>query len=72
MGGERRRVRARVAEGDERQRRRAVFMRVYPKLDEYGEFTDREFPVVVLESVQESLSDGGRSSGGGGTGDARA
>ena len=49
IGGERRPVRAREAHGEERDRRRRVFDRVYPKLDDYGEFTDREFPVVVLE-----------------------
>ena len=49
IGGERRRVRAREARGEERERRRAVYERVYPKLDAYGAFTDREFPVIVLE-----------------------
>ena len=49
MGGERRRVRAREALGEERARRRAVYERVYPKLDAYGKFTEREFPVIVLE-----------------------
>jgi deazaflavin-dependent oxidoreductase (nitroreductase family) len=49
IGGERLRVRARETHGEERERRRAVFERVYPKLDDYGEFTDREFPVIVLE-----------------------
>jgi deazaflavin-dependent oxidoreductase (nitroreductase family) len=49
IGGERRRVRARETQGEERERRRAVFERVYPKLDDYGAFTDRDFPIVVLE-----------------------
>jgi deazaflavin-dependent oxidoreductase (nitroreductase family) len=50
IGGERHRVRAREAHGEERERRLAVYERVYPdKLDEYGRFTEREFPVVVLE-----------------------
>jgi deazaflavin-dependent oxidoreductase (nitroreductase family) len=51
VGGERRRVRAREATGAERERRRAVYERVYPKLGDYGRFTDREFPVVVLEPM---------------------
>ena len=49
IGGERRRVRARETLGEEREQRRSVFERVYPKLDAYGAFTDREFPVIVLE-----------------------
>lgn len=49
IGGERRRVRAREPEGEERERRLAVYRRVYPKIDEYRAFTDREFPVIVLE-----------------------
>ena len=49
IGGERRRVRARETHGEERERRREAFERVYPKLDDYGAFTDREFPVIVLE-----------------------
>jgi deazaflavin-dependent oxidoreductase (nitroreductase family) len=52
MGGQRRAVRARATEGEERDRRRHVFDGVYPKLDDYGEFTDRQFPVVVLEPDQ--------------------
>jgi deazaflavin-dependent oxidoreductase (nitroreductase family) len=51
IGGERHEVRARETHGEERERRRRVFERVYPKLDDYGEFTAREFPVVVLEPV---------------------
>ena len=49
IGGERRRVRAREAVGEERERRLAVYRRVYPKVDAYRAFTDREFPVMVLE-----------------------
>ena len=49
IGGERRRMRAREAVGEERERRLAVYRRVYPKVDAYRAFTDREFPVVVLE-----------------------
>ena len=49
IGGERRRVRAREAEGEERERRLDVYRRVYPKVDAYTAFTDRQFPVFVLE-----------------------
>ena len=49
IGGERRGVRAREAVEEERERRLAVYKRVYAKVDDYGAFTDREFPVVVLE-----------------------
>ena len=49
IGGERRRVRAREAVGEERERRLGVYRRVYPKVDAYTAFTDREFPVIVLE-----------------------
>jgi deazaflavin-dependent oxidoreductase (nitroreductase family) len=49
IGGERRPVRARFPEGDERERRLAVYRRVYPKIDSYRAFTEREFPVIVLE-----------------------
>jgi deazaflavin-dependent oxidoreductase (nitroreductase family) len=51
IGAERLSVRARATAGEERERRRSVYTRVYPKLDDYGAFTDREFPVVVLEPV---------------------
>ena len=49
LGGERRRVRAREAVGEERERRLDVYRRVYPKVDAYTAFTNREFPVIVLE-----------------------
>ena len=49
IAGERRRVRAREARGEERERRRRVYDAVYPKVDDYGNFTGREFPVIVLE-----------------------
>ncbi|HEX2085792.1 MAG TPA: nitroreductase/quinone reductase family protein [Solirubrobacteraceae bacterium] len=51
VGGERRRVRPRVAEGPERERLWAAFARMYPQIDDYTGFTDRRFPVVVLEKV---------------------
>jgi deazaflavin-dependent oxidoreductase (nitroreductase family) len=49
IGGERRAVRAREATGEERERRLRVYERVYPKVGDYGRFTGREFPVIVLE-----------------------
>jgi deazaflavin-dependent oxidoreductase (nitroreductase family) len=49
IGGERRRVRARETDGEERERRLDVFRGVYPKVDDYTAFTGRRFPVVVLE-----------------------
>jgi F420H(2)-dependent quinone reductase len=49
IAGERRRVRAREATGEERERRLAVYRRVYPKVDDYRAFTRHDFPVVVLE-----------------------
>jgi F420H(2)-dependent quinone reductase len=49
IGGERRRVRAREAEGEERERRLEIYRRVYPKVDDYSAFTERQFPVIVLE-----------------------
>jgi F420H(2)-dependent quinone reductase len=49
--GERRRVRPRVAEGSERDRLWREFVRMYPQAEDYTGFTEREFPVVVLEKV---------------------
>ena len=49
--GERRRVRPRVAVGEERARLWRDFVRMYPPAAQYTGFTDREFPVVVLEKV---------------------
>ena len=42
-------ARARVAEGDERERLWRKANEVWPHYDEYQEQTDREIPVVVLE-----------------------
>ena len=49
IGGERRRVRPRVATGDERERLWAGFVRMYPAAGDYTGFTERELPVIVLE-----------------------
>jgi F420H(2)-dependent quinone reductase len=48
-GGVRRRVRARVAAGDERESLWTRAVGVYPPYAEYATFTDREIPVIVLE-----------------------
>ena len=70
IGGERRRVRPRIAHGEERERLWRRFASMYPAVDDYGGFTDRELPVVVLEpdpgaanSAISSASRSGRSSG---------
>jgi deazaflavin-dependent oxidoreductase (nitroreductase family) len=49
--GERRTVRPRVAEGEERERLWQAYARMYPQVDDYTRFTRRELPVVVLETV---------------------
>jgi deazaflavin-dependent oxidoreductase (nitroreductase family) len=51
IGRERRRVRARDAEGDERERLWALMVGVYPEYAEYQKKTTRQIPVVVLEPV---------------------
>jgi proline iminopeptidase len=49
--GERFRARARVAEGEERERLWDLMVQVWPHYDEYATKTDREIPVVVLERM---------------------
>ena len=49
--GDRFRARARVAEGEERERLWELMNEVWPHYDEYATKTDREIPVVVLERV---------------------
>jgi F420H(2)-dependent quinone reductase len=49
VGGERRKVHARVATGEERARWWAAGVAVYPRYEEYQSYTDREIPVIVLE-----------------------
>jgi deazaflavin-dependent oxidoreductase (nitroreductase family) len=51
VGRERRRVRPRVAEGAERERLWRAFAAMHPQVDNYARYTDRRFPVVVLEKV---------------------
>jgi F420H(2)-dependent quinone reductase len=49
VGSQVRNVRARVAEGDERERLWKLMVDVYPGYDGYRKRTEREIPVVVLE-----------------------
>ena len=44
-------VRARVAEGQERERLWREMNELWPHYDEYAQKTDREIPVVILESA---------------------
>jgi F420H(2)-dependent quinone reductase len=53
IGSERTRVRPRVLEGAERERLWRAFGEMYPQLDMYTEFTERPFPLVALEPVEE-------------------
>jgi proline iminopeptidase len=47
--GDRWRVQARVAEGEERERLWELMVEIWPHYDEYAAKTDREIPVIVLE-----------------------
>jgi deazaflavin-dependent oxidoreductase (nitroreductase family) len=49
--GDRWRVRARVAEGEERERLWRLMNEIWPHYAEYQERTEREIPVVVLEPM---------------------
>ncbi|HEY7257084.1 MAG TPA: nitroreductase/quinone reductase family protein, partial [Solirubrobacterales bacterium] len=49
--GEKRRVRAREAEGEERDRLWRLMAGVYPEYENYQRRTDRQIPVIVLEPV---------------------
>ena len=51
VGTERRKVRARVAEGEEHDQLYAEQSRRYPQFAKYQEGTDRTIPVVILEAV---------------------
>ena len=48
-GGERRRVRARVAEGEEREQLWQRAVAVYRPYEDYQSYTERQIPVVVLD-----------------------
>jgi len=58
IGGERREVAPRVAEGAEREELWERLCRVYPAAAHYPSFTDRELPVVVLERGPSGTRDG--------------
>jgi deazaflavin-dependent oxidoreductase (nitroreductase family) len=47
--GEKRRVRARDASGEERERLWTMMAEKYPSYEDYQSRTDRQIPVVVLE-----------------------
>jgi proline iminopeptidase len=49
--GDRFRARARVAEGEERERLWELMVQVWPHYDEYATRTERVIPVVVLERM---------------------
>jgi deazaflavin-dependent oxidoreductase (nitroreductase family) len=49
--GEKRRVRAREASGEERERLWRMMANAYPDYENYQRRTDRQIPVVVLEPV---------------------
>ena len=51
VGTDTRKLRARVADGDERDRLWSAQKEQWPQFAEYEEKTDREIPVVVLEPV---------------------
>ena len=51
VGTERRKVRARVTEGEEHDQLYAEQSRRYPQFAKYQEGTDRTIPVVILEPV---------------------
>ena len=51
FGTETFRARARIAEGDERERLYAAQAAMMPVFDEYRARTTREIPVVVLERL---------------------
>jgi len=50
--GRKRRVRAHVAEGEERERLWRLMVGVYPTYESYQRRTDREIPVIVLEPLE--------------------
>ena len=50
--GDRFHARARVAEGEERERLWELMNEIWPHYDEYATRTDRQIPVVVLERIR--------------------
>ena len=53
IGKEKRRMHARDAEGDERERLWRAAVAVYPPFEDYTKRTTRQIPVVVLEAPDE-------------------
>lgn len=51
LGGKRTAVRPRVLGGEERRRLWQDFAEMYPQIDEYQRLTDRELPLIALESA---------------------
>lgn len=51
VGRERRRVRPRVPDPDQHERLWNRFVAAYPAINDYTSYTDRAFPLVVLERV---------------------
>ena len=54
VGRETRKVRARDAEGEERERLWRALAELYPGYDRYAKKTNRKIPVVMLEPVADS------------------
>jgi deazaflavin-dependent oxidoreductase (nitroreductase family) len=52
IGGQRHRVRPRLAEPAERERLWPRLVELYPPNEDYVRFTDRELPVVILEPIR--------------------
>ena len=52
-GHERVRVRPRLLEGTDRDDAWQEFVQMYPQAHHYGEFTDRQFPLIALETLPE-------------------
>ncbi|MEV4020546.1 nitroreductase/quinone reductase family protein [Nonomuraea angiospora] len=52
-GGERRRVRPRLAEGEERAALWGRLVAMYKPYADYATYTERQIPVVVLEPASE-------------------
>lgn len=52
-GGQRRRVRPRIAEGDERAALWERLVAIYQPYETYATYTERQIPVVVLEPVSD-------------------
>ena len=61
IGSEHRRVRARDAEGEERERLWAEMVALYPSYAEYQKKTTRQIPVVVLEPLSSRRAPAARS-----------